>query len=264
MKMVKKLKHAANFTLIELLVVIAIIAILAGMLLPALNAARARARTISCAGNIKTIATGMAMYTDDYQGWILNANPFGNSVRMYWRHLLTPYTMNWKGELYNKAGTGFEARVDKMARLAKGPYYCPSTNTPATLKSDTAFNSEKNIFTYGMPYSDANADVKKRCPGGDTWLKVTQIKGKSLSEQVIIGDVNDKGSNGKLDKVTMMSIWPNKGATLNSSVRHNGASNVGWLDGHADFRKPLEMTGKTEEKWVVDTNNLYQWITYSF
>ena len=67
---VRKCRMKRNFTLIELLVTIAIIAILAGILMPALNSARKKARSISCINNLKTCGLQTTFYADAYDDYL--------------------------------------------------------------------------------------------------------------------------------------------------------------------------------------------------
>jgi len=77
------------FTLIELLVVIAIIAILASMLLPALQQARAKARSIKCTGNLKQIGLSIFMYADDNREHLPNYRD--EATTWHWTDCLLPY-----------------------------------------------------------------------------------------------------------------------------------------------------------------------------
>ncbi|OQA86487.1 MAG: putative major pilin subunit [Lentisphaerae bacterium ADurb.Bin242] len=202
--MKKKQESRAGFTLIELLIVVAIIAILAGMLLPALNKTRKTAMGIRCLALLKQTGLGFNLYISDNHEYVLPAiHHFGSgSARFTWMSCISEYLSKPKAKFYVCPGTQLEPGEDTInsyylrysvnqsaftvAALVTDDPNCVAVKKMNCVQHPSEFISMMDryrtiYFSPGTPYWDV-ADHMPFCCASDTrGFKVLEWHNRNLN-----------------------------------------------------------------------------------
>jgi prepilin-type N-terminal cleavage/methylation domain-containing protein len=229
-----------GFTLIELLVVIAIIAILAGMLLPALAKAKEKGQRIACLNNLRQISLFMQLYTDDnndvfpaHRNGGLTTDNAAYSLTNWWGTAIVPYAAGQSNL--------FRCPAIKGKRRDNG------------IAWEWAFDCHQvgygmNAFFLGIhPYPSGSVTISNIRFDSQPWLKRSALV--SPTDNLLVGDGQPYGSGQPVWSSSLW--WPNacmNRATSSSGAfegvdveRHRGTGIAVFNDGHSAVRKDREI-----------------------
>ncbi len=200
-------RKSLNFTLIELLIVVAIIAILAGMLLPALNQARARGQAISCISNLKQLGLAFNMYTDNNGGYF----PL--------------MAKNADGDWYSAINKGYSLRGKVFA--------CPS------FKNDPAYPAYNDN---GKPTQRIHYGYNRKYFGGEgldnkVSMNVSMLRYPTQAYAAMDNHIGGKPAQGAYTVLSYKKADGTDPAQGQPDPRHSKSVNILYGDGHASAFK---------------------------
>ena len=242
----RKLSPCTAFTLIELLVVIAVIAILAGLLLPALAKAKAAARRTECLTRMKQWTQAFISYTHDNDDWIPREgfHPGGDTFRNNWAQVLDSRSQDvWYNALSDDVGrppaSSYALRSAEFYER-NSFFHCPSAPLPkdAARLPMALFSIAMNSKLIEAPLDDPT--VSK--------IKFSRIeRAHSIKTPLFLDNLLDGEKPVTEYQARDFLGQPASHASRFAGVRHGRSGNIGFADGHAE-----PMTGNK----VVDPASL--------
>lgn len=230
-----------GFTLVEVLVVVAVLALLIGLLLPALSSARHAAQQAQCGSNIRQLVLALDAYADDHQGRYAPGAAGIQTTNLHRWH----GTRRSAGDAFGPDGGPISMYLNgdqPPGATTQGVRNCPTFSVTMTTGTSNQFGFERSAGGYG--YNNAFVGVTRRLErsGGEpVWRLETDRIGAARSEfrhptrTVAFADSALAADDLIEYSFIEPAFWPEyPGARPDPSThfRHRGIANVAWLDGH--------------------------------